>query len=85
MTAPNRDHGRPREKIVPTCAGKNRYSDQLTAIAMGMQQESIYDGSKIFHYRCEICRGWHITHYERGPSGKKNRRCSLDVFSKKRG
>ena len=85
MTAPKRDHGRPREKIVSTCTGKNRYSDQVTAIAMGMQQESIYEGSKIFHCRCEICRGWHITHYERGPFGKKNRRCSLDVFSKKRG
>ena len=52
---------------------------------MGMQQESIYEGSKIYHYHCEICRGWHITHYDRGPSSKKNARCSLDLFSKKRG
>lgn len=85
MTSPHKDHGRPREKIVTSCTSKNRYSDQPTAIAMGMQQEGIYEGSKIYHYHCEICRGWHITHYDRGPSGKKNARCSLDLFSKKRG
>lgn len=83
MSAPKRDHGHLREKIVTSCSSKNRYVDQPTAIAMGMRQEDMNAGLKMYHYACTICRGWHITHYAVAPNGRKNRRCSPDIFAKK--
>ena len=83
MTAPRRNHGELQEKIVTSCASKNRYTDDMTAIASGMRQEVLGGGIKLYHYRCSICRVWHITHYERAPDGRKNKRCSPDIFGRK--
>lgn len=78
MTAPLRQNGKFRAKIVTSCSSKNRYSNVETAVAMGLQQEEIYPDKKLFCYRCEVCAGWHITKYPRSPNGTRNRRCSLD-------
>jgi hypothetical protein len=63
MTQPSRQHGYTEAERIRMCTSKRRYSDEATARAGGMisleQQDTGY--SKLWPYRCDICRGWHLS------------------------
>jgi hypothetical protein len=45
------------------CGRKVRYSDALTARAGGMinMEHPLSIVRKLYHYRCPLCRGYHLT------------------------
>lgn len=63
MTQPNRINGYTEAERIRMCTSKRRYSDEATARAGGMiSLETLDTGySKLWPYRCEICRGWHLS------------------------
>lgn len=79
MTAPSRINGVKQEAIIASCTSKNRYSDMITAVAIGISQ-SERNGVKLYTYRCPICSGWHLTRDWRGRNGNPVTPCTEKVF-----
>jgi uncharacterized protein YbdZ (MbtH family) len=67
MTQPIRTNGYTEAERLKMCASKRRYSDELAARAGGMisleKQDTGY--SKLWPYRCDVCRGWHLSKKKR--------------------
>lgn len=67
MTQPLRTNGYTEAERQKMCASKRRYSDEPAARAGGMisleRQDTGY--SKLWPYRCLICRGWHLSKKKR--------------------
>jgi hypothetical protein len=60
---------RPRKKRAnPICAGKRRFVDETSAIAVGMVtlQEQCGNGKQLWIYSCGHCDGWHLTSKNNG-------------------
>lgn len=69
MTQPLRRSGMLVSQILRGCEGKRRYSDEFGARAAGqVAREEM--GKPFWIYKCEVCRGWHLT-------SKPNRKESL--------
>ena len=52
----------------PNCRRKHRHADQVTALASAMHSLACHpeDGvDRLYAYRCEACRGWHLTKSDR--------------------
>jgi len=79
MSAPSRINGVDRAVLEAACKSKNRYSDHLTAIAIGISQSERY-GVKLYTYKCPHCRGWHLTKNGRGFNGNPSLLCSPKIF-----
>lgn len=63
MTQPRRINGYTEAERIRMCTSKRRYSDELAARAGGMISLEIQDTgySKLWPYKCAICRGWHLS------------------------
>lgn len=52
----------PLKPAVRTCVNKRRYTDEPQARAAGLAAiENNRNASRLFVYRCPVCRGWHLT------------------------
>lgn len=79
MAAQTRTNGLTKEQIERACTSKKRFSDQLTAIAMGITRATAA-GHPLYTYRCHICSGWHLTKRPFGRSGERLQQCSEKVI-----
>lgn len=59
-----------REREARRCTSKNRYTDEFTARAMGQCQEERH-GLPLWLYRCDLCRGWHLTKHPQSAGWKR--------------
>lgn len=62
------DHGKPRAyRTDPTCKGKPRFNDEVTVRAHGaVTMAERQNVERLWCYRCEHCRGWHLTSNNQG-------------------
>jgi hypothetical protein len=57
----------PLKKEVRVCQKKHRHPDELTARAAAMDAIQRHGNTdKLFVYRCEHCKGWHLTRFPVG-------------------
>lgn len=63
MTAPSRSHGFTVAQIERMCKRKQRYPEELTAVAAGMGylEHAANKTRLLWTYRCKFCKGWHLT------------------------
>ena len=71
MTQPNRMNGMTEDERIQMCQRKQRFSDELTANAGAMISLERHDQgySKLWTYKCPVCKGWHLT--KKPVSGKE--------------
>lgn len=69
MSRPLRNFGLTDKQRIKMCEGKIRYSDELAARAGGMislEKHGEENGvEKLYTYRCDACRGYHLTRKKR--------------------
>lgn len=65
---PRRVRGLTDEQRERRCAGKHRWSDELSARAGAIHSLETYGGPpKLWTYKCPHCAGWHLTRaWQRG-------------------
>lgn len=58
---PNKVNGLTEEERMRRCAGKRRWSDELSACAGALAAVERRQVDKLWVYQCPHCRGWHLT------------------------
>ncbi|CAG9183784.1 hypothetical protein [Cupriavidus pampae] len=66
MTAPTREQGMTRLRRAKQCSSKQRFADELSAKAWGATRQQA-TGTPLWVYRCNQCRGYHLTRSDNGP------------------
>lgn len=67
MTAPARQHGMTHAQRAKQCTTKQRFADEAAAKAWGATRQS-RTGTPLWVYRCDQCRGYHLTRSDNGPA-----------------
>ena len=63
MSRPKRNFGMTDAERQKMCERKDRYSDEHAAAAGAMRSLENHNSgySKLWTYKCPVCRGWHCT------------------------